>query len=175
LHAFCKIDGITKLKTENLIKMKKVLLVAVMALGISQVNAQNYKNALGVVVDLGDGETLVGPQFKHSFDGKNAGNVQVMFGDHVTVLGADYTYNQPFSGTNGLGWYVGVGPQLSFVDGGKFEDKTYFAIRPQAGLEYKIPSAPLALHFDWKPWWNLTNDSNFEAGRFSLGFKYTFN
>jgi len=58
LHAFCKIDGITKLKTENLIKMKKVLLVAVMALGISQVNAQNYKNALGVVVDLGDGETL---------------------------------------------------------------------------------------------------------------------
>ncbi len=155
--------------------MKKVLLVAVMALGISQVNAQNYKNALGVVVDLGDGETLVGPQFKHSFDGKNAGNVQVMFGDNITVLGADYTYNQPFSGTNGLGWYVGVGPQLSFVDGGKFEDKTYFAIRPQAGLEYKIPSAPLALHFDWKPWWNLTNDSNFEAGRFSLGFKYTFN
>ena len=155
--------------------MKKVLLVAVMALGISQVNAQNYKNALGVVVDLGDGETLVGPQFKHSFDGKNAGNVQVMFGDHITVLGADYTYNQPISGTNGLGWYVGVGPQLSFVDGGKFEDKTYFAIRPQAGLEYKIPSAPLALHFDWKPWWNLTNDSNFEAGRFSLGFKYTFN
>lgn len=155
--------------------MKKVLLVAVMALGISQVNAQNYKNALGVVVDLGDGETLVGPQFKHSFDGKNAGNVQVMFGDHITVLGADYTYNQSFSGTNGLGWFVGVGPQLSFVDGGKFEDKTYFAIRPQAGLEYKIPSAPLALHFDWKPWWNLTNDSDFEAGRFSLGFKYTFN
>lgn len=155
--------------------MKKVLLVAVMALGISQVNAQNYKNALGVVVDLGDGETLVGPQFKHSFDGKNAGNIQVMFGDNITVLGADYTYNQPFSGTNGLGWYVGVGPQLSFVDGGKYEDKTYVAIRPQAGLEYKIPSAPLAFHFDWKPWWNLTNESNFEAGRFSLGFKYTFN
>lgn len=155
--------------------MKKVLLVAVMALGISQVNAQNYKNALGVVVDLGDGETLVGPQFKHSFDGKNAGNVQVMFGDHVTVLGADYTYNQSFSGTNGLGWYVGVGPQLTFVDGGHFDDKTFFAIRPQAGLEYKIPSAPLAFHFDWKPWWNLTNESDFEAGRFSLGFKYTFN
>lgn len=157
--------------------MKKVLLVAVMALGISQVNAQNYKNALGVVVDLGDGETLVGPQFKHSFDGKNAGNVQVMFGDHITVLGADYTYNQPISGTNGLGWYVGVGPQLSFVDyGNNYNgDKTLFAIRPQAGLEYKIPGAPLAAHFDWKPWWNLTNDSNFEAGRFSLGFKFTFN
>ncbi len=148
-----------------------------MALGFNQVNAQDYKNALGIAIDLGDGETLVGPQFKHSFDGKNAGNLQVMFGDHITVLGADYTYNESFSGTNGLGWYVGVGPQLAFVDYGNnyHGDKTLFAIRPQAGLEYKIPSAPLAIHFDWKPWWNLTNDSNFEAGRFSLGFKYTLN
>jgi len=154
--------------------MKKILFAAVLALGIGQVNAQNYNNALGVVVDLGDGETLFGPQYKHSFDGKNAGNVQVMFGDNITTVGADYTYNQNFSGANGLGWYVGVGPQLSFVDYGNNDD-TYFAIRPQVGLEYKIPSAPLAMHFDWKPWWNLTNDSNFEAGRFSLGFKYVFN
>ena len=40
--------------------MKKVLFTAVLALGLSQVNAQNYNNALGVVVDLGDGATLVG-------------------------------------------------------------------------------------------------------------------
>ena len=154
--------------------MKKLLFAAILALGVNQLQAQNYNNALGLVVDLGDGETLFGPQYKHSFDGKNAGNVQVMFGDNITVLGADYTYNQRFSGTNGLGWYVGVGPQLSFIDR-TYGDKTYFAIRPQVGLEYKIPSAPLAMHFDWKPWWNLTNDSNFEAGRFSLGFKYVFN
>ncbi|HEY4538505.1 MAG TPA: hypothetical protein VIG94_00675 [Faecalibacter sp.] len=154
--------------------MKKLLFTAALVLGLSQVNAQDYRNALGVVVDLGDGQTLVGPQYKHSFDGRNAGNVQVMFGNNITVLGADYTYNQSFSGTNGLGWYVGVGPQLSFVDYGNHND-TYFAIRPQLGLEYKIPSAPLALHFDWKPWWNLSNESNFEAGRFSLGFKFVFN
>ena len=156
------------------LEMKKLLFTAILALGVNQLQAQNYNNALGLVVDLGDGETLFGPQYKHSFDGKNAGNVQVMFGDNITVLGADYTYNQRFSGTNGLGWYVGVGPQLSFVDRA-YGDKTFFAIRPQVGLEYKIPSAPLAMHFDWKPWWNLTNDSNFEAGRFSLGFKYVFN
>ena len=155
--------------------MKKLLLAAVMVLGVTQANAQDYKNALGLVVDLGDGETLFGPQFKHSFDGRNAGNVQVMFGDGITTLGADYTYNESINGANGLNWFVGVGPQLSFVDGGRFDDKTYFAIRPQVGLEYKIPSAPLAFHFDWKPWWNLSNDSNFEAGRFSLGFKYTLN
>ena len=70
--------------------MKKLLFASILALGVGQLNAQNYNNALGVVVDLGDGETLVGPQYKHSFDGKNAGNVQVMFADNITVLGADY-------------------------------------------------------------------------------------
>ena len=154
--------------------MKKLLFAAILVLGINQVNAQKYNNALGVAIDLGDGETLVGPQYKHSWDGKNAGNIQVLFSDRVTVVGADYTYNQSFAGTKGLGWYVGVGPQLAFVDYGP-KDRTEFAIRPQLGLEFKIPSAPLAMHFDWKPWWNLTNDSNFEAGRFTLGFKYVFN
>ncbi len=151
--------------------MKKLLFGAALAFGLMNVNAQEYKSALGVVFDLGDGETLIGPQYKHAFGGNGAGNVQVMFGDHITTVGADYTYNQSFSGTNGLGWYVGIGPQLSFIDHGH-DDKTYFAIRPQVGLEFKIPSAPIAMHFDWKPWWNLTNDSNFEASRFSLGLKY---
>ena len=157
---------------KNLFSFAAIALVTVV--GTANVNAQQYKNALGIAIDLGDGQTLVGPQYKHSFDGKNAGNVQVLFGDNVTTIGADYTYNQSIGGARGLGWYVGVGPQLSFVNGGN-NDKTFVAIRPQLGLEYKIPSAPLAMHFDWKPWWNLTNDSNFEAGRFSLGFKYTFN
>ncbi|MEN2433858.1 hypothetical protein AAH994_00350 [Weeksellaceae bacterium A-14] len=151
--------------------IRNLALAAVATFCFSQVNAQSYKNALGVNIDLGDGTTFVGPQFKHSFDGANAGNVQVLFGDHVTILGADYTYNQKFAGAKGLGWYIGVGPQLAFVDGGD----TAVAIRPQLGLEFKIPSAPLAMSFDWKPWWNLTNDSHFTAGRFGIGFKYTLN
>lgn len=142
-----------------------------LVIGIQETKAQNYRTALGLVVDLGDGPTLFGPQVKHSFDGRNAGNAQVLFGDHTTTIGVDYSYNQQFSGANGLGWYVGVGPQLTFIDD---VDGTWFAIRPAAGLEYKIPSAPIGFHFDWKPWWNLSNESNFEAGRFTLGFKYTF-
>lgn len=121
-------------------------------LGLQNANAQLYKNALGIAVDLGDGQTLVGPQYKHFFNGGNAGNVQVLFADNITTLGADYTYNQKFSGASGLGWYVGVGPQLSFVDYAN-HNETFFAIRPQLGLEYKIPGAPLAMHFDWKPWY----------------------
>ncbi|HUH35276.1 MAG TPA: hypothetical protein VL022_05530 [Moheibacter sp.] len=141
-------------------------------LGMQETQAQRYKNALGVGIDLGDGATLAGPQFKHFFDGTNAGNAQVLFGDNITLIGVDYSYNKAFDGAKGLGWYVGVGPQLTFVDG---HDGTWFAIRPAVGIEYKIPTVPLGFHFDWKPWWNLSNEVDFEAGRFSLGFKYVLN
>ncbi|MBD1426781.1 hypothetical protein [Sphingobacterium arenae] len=164
--------------------MKKVFLsllaASFVAVGIQEANAQaRYRTALGLGIDVGDGPTLVGPQIKHFFDGANAGNAQVLFGDDVTVLGVDYSHNQAIAGTNGLNWYVGVGPQLAFIDGGRWwyddrdGDRTYFALRPAAGLEFKIPSAPLAFHFDWKPWWNLTHNSNFEPARFTLGFKFT--
>ncbi|MVZ64534.1 hypothetical protein GQF61_01620 [Sphingobacterium sp. DK4209] len=153
--------------------MKKTLLslaaAAALAFGANEAQAQTpYKTAIGLGIDLGDGPSLFGPQIKHSFGGANAGQAQVLFGDHFTVVGVDYSYNRPFAGTNGLGWYVGVGPQIAFAN-----DDSAFAIRPAAGLEFKIPSAPLAMHFDWKPWWNLSDESNFEAGRFSLGFKFT--
>jgi len=157
--------------------MKKLFLSLVatllLAVGSQQAQAQ-YRNALGLGIDFGNGQTLVGPQLKHFFSRNDAGNVQVLFADNYVLLGADYSYNAPIQGTNGLNWYVGIGPQLTFVDYGP-KDKTFVAIRPALGLEFKIPSAPLALHFDWKPWWNLTDNSNFKAGRFTLGFKYTFN
>lgn len=167
--------------------MRKVLLSLTVAFTLvliaQEVNAQaRYRTALGLGIDVGDGPTLVGPQIKHFFDGTNAGNAQVLFADNITVLGVDYSYNQAISGTNGLNWYVGVGPQLAFVDrGGRWwddrdrNDRTYFALRPAAGLEFKIPTAPLAFHFDWKPWWNLTHRSDFEPARFSLGIKFTLN
>lgn len=155
---------------KNILKSLSVL--GILAFSGQYVQAQSYKDAVGLSIDLGDGTSLFGPQYKHSFDGRNAGNVQVLFGDHITTVGADYTYNEKIAGTKGLGWYVGVGPQVSFVKFGNHSD-SFFAIRPQAGLEYKIPTAPIAMSFDWKPWWNLSNDSNFEAGRFTLGFKYT--
>ncbi|HIX55055.1 MAG TPA: hypothetical protein VK076_05685 [Candidatus Sphingobacterium stercoripullorum] len=155
--------------------MKKVFLsiitAAALTLGIQESKAQTpYKTALGLGIDLGDGATLFGPQIKHAFSAHNAGQAQVLFGDHITTIGADYSYNKPFQGANGLNWYVGVGPQLTFFDS-KHVD-TQFALRPAAGLEFVIPQSPIGIHFDWKPWWTLSGSSHFEAGRFSLGFKY---
>jgi hypothetical protein len=145
-------------------------------------NAQTpYRTAIGLGIDLGDGETLFGPQIKHNFGGNDAVNAQVLFGDHITVLGVDYSYNRRIQGARGLYWYIGVGPQVSFIDYNKGyknyhwkNDDTHvdFAIRPALGLEFRIPSAPLAMHFDWKPWWNISHDVNFDPSSFSMGFKF---
>src|SRR5690606_42145243 len=127
--------------------MKKVFLTLLAAsfitVGFQKANAQTpYNTALGLGIDLGDGQTLVGQQIKHTFGGANAGNAQVLFGDNHVLIGVDYSYNRQFPGTNGLGWYVGVGPQLSFVDRGN-DDDTYCAIRPGTGWEHKSTATPV--------------------------------
>lgn len=151
------------------------LAVVLMSTAFQKASAQSgapYNNAFGLFLDLGNGGTWVGPHLKHYFTSNDAGQLMVLFGDHTVTIGAEYSYNKDIPGAEGLRWNVGAGPQVHFfsLDGWS---QTDFSIRPQAGLEYKISGAPIAVGFDWRPMWALTHGSNFEAGRFGLTFKYT--
>jgi len=126
-----------------------------------------YNTSFGLFLDLGNGGTYVGPHVKHFFSANDAGQAMVLFGNSLTILGVEYSYNQAIPNTKGLLWNVGIGPQVLFGDG-----DTGFALRPQAGLEFKVPQAPISVGFDWRPYWILSPDSEFEAGRFGLTFKY---
>jgi len=148
----------------------KFLLIALFVGFAWQASAQSpYRTAAGLFIDVGDGFSLVGPKIKHFFTGNDAIAGSLLFRDHYTALAAEYSYNKAFPDAKGLYWNVGVGPQLNFVN-----DHTHLAVRPFAGLEFKIPSAPLAFGFDWRPWWRVTDGSHFTPGRFGLAFKYTF-
>lgn len=152
--------------------MKKLLFAffALAALSISQKSsAQQYHTAAGLFVDFGNGSTLVGPSIKHYFNRNDALQGMVLFGDGLTVVGAEYSYNAPIAGAGGLNWNIGIGPQAAFAD-----HSSGFIIRPMLGLEYKIPGAPLDFGFDWRPWWELTHGGDFEAGRFGLGIRFVF-
>lgn len=152
--------------------MKKIFLLAVAAIALSftQASAQNYKNALGLGLDFGDGMTFVGPSFKHFFNANNAIQPEILFGNDVTLINALWAYHKPIQGAAGLQWNLGVGPALYLYDGG-----STFGIKPTAGLDYKIAGAPLSLAFDWRPTIYLGDyDSDFQAGRFGLGFRFTF-
>lgn len=155
--------------------MKKLVLIAVFSslafTGMCQQNAGDtpYKTGLGLLIDVGEGITLVGPHLKHFLNGRDAVQGMVIFGSGLTILGAEYSYNARFPDAKGLMWNLGIGPQLGFYDG-----ETAFVLRPMAGLEFKVPSAPISLGFDWRPMWDLSEDSEFIPGRFGIAFRYTF-
>lgn len=131
--------------------------------------AQSYRTGAGVFVDFGDGRTYAGPHIKHFFSAQNAGQAMVLFAENRTLIGAEYSYNDQIAGANGLSWFVGIGPQAVIR-----QENSYFLIRPATGLEFKIPGAPLATSFDWRPMWRLNRGSHFEPARFGFAFKFTF-
>lgn len=158
--------------------MKGLLVLTFMVVGVSQMNAQIYKNSIGVSIDLGDNATLAGPAFKHFFDRNNAVQAELLFGDHTTLLQAMYSYNMAIQGARGLNWYVGFGPAFAFYNDhddhyGDSSD-TDVAIRPMIGLEYRITQTPLAFSFDWRPAFWMTHGGGSNIGRFGLGIKFTF-
>ena len=130
----------------------------------------DYKTGIGIRLDLGTGGTFVGPAVKHYFSKTSAGEGSVLFGDGLTMIGAEYSYNGAIKGADGLKWNAGLGPQIALYDGG-----SDVFIRPMAGLEFKVPEVPLSLGFDWRPVFQLTHDTDFEAGRFGIALRFTLN
>lgn len=155
--------------------MKKLLLTLAaglfLAFGAQEAKAQTpYKSALGIVFDGYDGSN-VGIQYKTALTNTSAAQFQVAFREHWFTVGGDWQYEQAFASTDGLAWYVGAGAQLGFWNHDS-NNKTFISLRPQIGLEYKIPTAPLAFHLDYKPNLGLNHDSGFHGGGFTFGIKY---
>ena len=150
--------------------LKTTLCVIALALGLTQLNAQSYKTGAGILVDAGDGTTFVGPHVKHFFSTNSAMEGSVLFGGGSTAIQALYQYNKAIPGAKGLAWYEGMGPAEIFGN-----NTTVFSIVPVVGLDFKITGAPLDLFFDWRPRAVFnSNDSDFIAGRFGIGARFTF-
>lgn len=162
--------------------LMKVLFVTVLCFGATTLSAQtvqtqtieptnNYRLGGGLLIDIGDGATFVGPHVKYFFTNQHAGEGALLFGNGVTYLQALYNYNMGIPDVQGLGWYVGAGPSIGFSDG-----STAFNIIGTVGMEYKIAGAPIALSFDWRPRFFIVDSyTDFVAARFGLGVRYTFN
>ena len=151
--------------------MKKILFIGaiISSLAVGSANAQSYKTGVGLGIDFGTGSTLVGPQIKHFFSPNSAIDAQLLFGNGATFVQAFYQYHGAFSEGRGLSWYLGGGPSVGFGHG-----NSAFYLRPMAGLDFKIPDAPIAVSFDWRPSLYLGNGgSDFEPARFGIGFNYT--
>lgn len=148
-----------------------MLLAGASSASAQSANGSDYKNAIGLGLDFGNGPTLVGPSYKHFFTENHAILGELLFGDDIVNLQAFYQYHKEIEGAAGLRWFAGGG--LGFLFG---NNNTVFRLAPMGGLDYKISGAPLSFSFDWRPSFFLgEGDSDFEAGRFGLGFRYSFN
>jgi len=157
---------------------KTVFSVAVLAallFGTRDAHAQApYKYGIGLVLDGNGDSHTVGIQYKTPW-GPTATQMQLFFRSNWLTFGGDYLYQKALPDAEGLSWYVGAGPQLTFwwVSGGT--SSSAIGLRPLGGLEYKIRTLPLALHLDYKPYIAITGGGGFDGGGFTVGVKYTLN
>ena len=146
--------------------MKKSILVFALFLfaGLSQVNAQSelgirFGNVTGGDVAL-DGIISVGEFSRIHANVSFGGNGATDFG--VDALW-DFIY-RPL-GDEAFNWYAGAGPFLGFGD--------VFSLGAagEIGLEYRF-NIPLSLSVDWRPYFRLVEDTDFDAGGFGLNLRY---
>ncbi|WP_394973290.1 hypothetical protein [uncultured Croceitalea sp.] len=149
--------------------MKKLTFILFALIISSTINAQSsYTTAAGLGLDLFSGATLVGPSAKFFLAEEHAVQAEVMFESNLTVITGLYEYHGNIEGADGLNWFAGAGPSILLFGNGF---GTEIAIRPVAGLDYKITDVPLAFSFDWRPFIGLGDLSN-EIGAFGIGIRY---
>lgn len=138
----------------------------------SGVGAQNQSptNAIGLRVDVGNGVSGLGPNYKHKLNRNLSLDAAIVFfEDNLVGLGAQVEQAYPLKGAPGLNWYIGIGPQLLLA-----EESTSIALVPVTGLEYALQGSPLNISVDWRPNFYLSPGANVDAGRFGLSLRLAF-
>ena len=149
--------------------MKKFLVIAVFAvlaaLPLSSVNAQGW--GVGVV-----GGFDYGVQVK-KYNGGTSLDFRGHLHNHGFQVAGLYEWNQSLG--SGFTLYYGVGAGLGSWKVSEHHDAAFgLDIEAIVGVEYKIPSVPLAISLDYRPALEVLPEVNFYAKGFAFGLKYIF-
>ncbi|TVL96567.1 MAG: outer membrane insertion C- signal [Candidatus Brocadia sp. WS118] len=140
--------------------MKKIMLLWLLLLGITLVNAQEIGARFG---DISGGNVAVDAVFSTAkFSRVHA---DVSFGDGV---GIDFLYDffyKPF-GNEAFDWYVGLGP-YSFLG-----DPFQLGLVGEIGLEYHFQGIPIAIGGDWRPFFRIIDNTDFGWGGFGFNVRF---
>ncbi len=131
----------------------------------------NYKAALGLGIDLYDEATFYGATGKYFFSDHHVGQADLGFEDNATIVTFLYSYHKEFVGARGLRWYAGAGPSIIFIK----DFDNIFALRPHAGIDFKVDGVPLVLNFDWRPAIALSDVGENEVAAFGFGLQFAIN
>ena len=146
--------------------LSSLALVVLLCTAATSLRAQNYSWAVGVR----GGITASGITVRHNFNPSNAieGIVDFAQGFNLYAL---YERNVPVIG-NGFNFFYGVGGNIG--SWGYSDGDFALGVDGIVGLEYHLPTVPLAFSIDYKPNLNLFEETKFHALDFGLGIKVTF-
>src|SRR5690606_37289479 len=93
-------------------------------------------------------------------------HADVSFGNHG--VGIDALWNPLYDNisTSDFKWYAGFGPSLFLSDNFKF------GVAGEVGAEYPFSEIPLTIGLDWRPYFILVENTNFDAGGFALNVRW---
>lgn len=158
--------------------MKKLVLsflsTTLLLIGLQKAEAQSYKNAIGV--RLGPYNGL---NYKTFLTGTSAIDLNLSFrsyGDEkkATFITALYELHNPITELPGLKWYYGVGGSLGSIKQKKENGELFLSADGVLGLDYKFVDAPFNVAVDWRPRFQLTQDTNINASDVGASVRFTF-
>ena len=141
--------------------MKKLFTIIVFAfIGLQFASSQELGIRVGNVVGGNAAIDFVMP-FK-----SGRLHADVSFGNGVGVEALyDFLFNEIGSG---FYYYVGVGA-YAVID-----DPFRLGIVAEGGIEYRFEGAPIAVGLDWRPSFQILDETNFDAGGFGVNARWVF-
>jgi hypothetical protein len=145
--------------------MKKLLfIISITITSLTFTNAQEVGLRFGAINNTGsvalDGVFGLG-QFSRI-------HADLAFSSHGVSVDALWDFLYRPLGPEAFNWYVGAGP-YAFL-GNPFT----LGIAGEVGLEYNFKSVPIALGLDWRPQFELIQNTSFHAGGFGLNVRWNF-
>ena len=154
-------------------KRSFLFLLAFVLISASQIQAQDYKTALGIRLSSSGPAINNSVSFKHFMNPKLAVEALFTF-DKRAAIGGLLEVHNPMPPTEGLQWFYGAGAYLGFDSDKTHTDRALMGAQGIVGLDYKFANLPLNLTLDWKPELNIIDNINFEPAAVGFTIRFTF-
>lgn len=144
---------------------KFIAIVIATVISISALSAQGYKWGAGIRA----GGHMSGVSLQYNIDGVNGveGILSIPYKGGFTATALYERFVPVIS--HGFYFYYGLGGHV-----GKWDKKFALGVDAITGLEYRIPSVPLAVSLDYKPVFNIASRTKFYLFDFGLAIRVRF-
>lgn len=160
--------------------MKKIILSAIVLLGITSVNAQDIsENAIGLRLGSNDG---FGAEVSYQRRLADANRLELDLGwrnsNNVNAFKLAGIYQWVWNIDGGFNWYAGVGAGVgswSIENSSVNDSGTFVFAAGDVGIEYNFDEAPIHLSLDFRPEFGGNGYyQNSYGSDIALGIRYKF-